>query len=221
MDWISHGGELWALLLVCLIAPVALYFLWRVIFAGARAAGQAALPNKTYARVLVPAGPDQPFAPQAVEMACRLAGGGASPAMARVVLLAYVIEVPRALAPDAAMPEEEAVAARELDQAVRAVRTNGLEVIPQVRKARASVDEIVRAVTDERADLLVVSTLGGNNNTPSNSGMGDEEEANGGSGFRLAEMVRRAPCEVMLVRPASDDSSHPVRRQPENVNQRF
>jgi nucleotide-binding universal stress UspA family protein len=184
---LAHPEELGLFIAVVVVALIGIYFLLRITLGGARSLGNAVLPPKAYKRVLLPAAPSMGYSEEAVTLACRLAGsagGGAS------VLLAYIIEVPRILPPDAAMPEEEAEAERVLARAAEAVKKYGLPARTQVRKARATVEETLRALRDENADLLVLMI------PP------DARDPNTPHPFSVltTELARRAPCEVVLAR---------------------
>ena len=194
-EWIAHPEEWGAAALVTVVAIVGIFVLLRLILGGARslggAAGAAALPAKQYQRVLLPASPETGYSKEAVSLACRLAGSGGGHAAAAIVLT-YVIEVPRALAPNAEMREEEAAAQRVLEEAAASVKQRGLQAITRIRKARGVLEETLRAIGEEKADLLVLMVPPGsvspNNPSPAAS--------------LNRELARRAPCEVVLARAA-------------------
>ena len=186
-EWIAHPEEWGVFLLVAVIALIGLFFLYRLTFGGARAAARATLPAKSFRHVLLPATERMAWTPGAVALACRLAGSGAS------VLLAYIIEVPRALALDADLPEEEAQARRALTRASEMVRKYGLPVQAQIRKARVAVEETLRAAGEEKADLLVLIVADDKN-----------EDADSPLAARAEELARRAPCEVVFARAAAE-----------------
>jgi nucleotide-binding universal stress UspA family protein len=127
------------------------------------------------------------YAPEAVALACRLATPPTGGAPDASVLLTYIIEVPRSLAADAPMPDEEALANRALAEASESVRRCGLRPVPQVRKGRGAVDETLRAIREGNADLLVLVA-------PPGAASADA------FGRLTAELSRRAPCEVILAR---------------------
>lgn len=184
--WIAHPEEWEVFLLVAVIALVGLFFLFRLVFGGARGASRAVLPPKPFRNVLLPATDRMAWTPGAVSLACRLAGAGAS------VLLTYVIEVPRALALDAAMPEEEAQARRALTRASELVRKYGLPVQTRVRKGRGALEETLRAASEEKADLLVLMVADGS------------VDPDSPLAARAEELARRAPCEVVFARAAAN-----------------
>jgi nucleotide-binding universal stress UspA family protein len=154
-----------------------------------------------------------PIGIEAVQLACRLAGNGglrpaaAGNAPAAAVVLAYVIEVPRAFGLSAALPDEEAAANDALAVAAEAVRACGLQPVSVVRKGRGLLDETLRAAGDEKADLLVLTTGGGAMNavasfSPSSGGGGEDATTQAEESFS-AQIARRAPCEVILARAAA------------------
>ena len=196
MNWISHPQEHWLALLIGAIVIVGFAALLWSILNGSRSLRQVALPVKTYRRILIPATAGHPFDDETVSLACRLAGGGtgAAPSSGLAsIVLAYIIEVPRALALNAPLPEEESHAQRVLDAATTSVRGCGLQPVAQVRKARGATDEILRAAHDEHADLLVLAALP---TTPNSQGQHSFSTLSQG-------VARRAPCEVVLARAAA------------------
>lgn len=187
---IAHPEEGWLFLLVVVALVVGVYLLLRVLLRGARGRGLFVLPAKPYQRVLLPAAADIPYSGEVVGLACRLVGtrgGNAS------LIFAYVIEVPRALAPDAPMPQEEAEAERALAQAAQTARECGLQAVTQVRKGRVAVEETLRALKEEKADLLVLAARPAASNAVSADTVGLS------SNF-TTEVARRAPCEVIIAR---------------------
>ncbi len=215
MRYLLHPDEYAVVLLVGLFVLGGVYTLLRLTLGGARQLGQAVLPPKVYRRILVPTGADMPIGIEAVQLACRLAGnGGGSPAAAAAgkapaaaVVLAYVIEVPRAFALSAVLPDEEAAANDALAVAADAVRACGLQPVSVVRKGRGLLDETLRAAGDEKADLLVLTTGGETMNavasfSPSSGGGGEDDTTQTEESF-TAQIARRAPCEVILARAAA------------------
>ena len=184
-DWVAHPEEWGVAALVAGVALVGIFVLLRLILNGARTLGAASLPPKQYRRVLLPASPEMGYQEGAVSLACRLAGNGSHAS----VVLSYVIEVPRALAPNAEMPEEEAAAKRALEDAAALVKRCGLQPVTRIRKARGMVDETLRAIQEEKADLLVLVVA------PEQTGSSDPS--------LTSELTRRASCEVVLARTVS------------------
>lgn len=211
MERILHPDEYVLVFVVGIMVLVGLYALLRLVLGGARRARLLALPAKTYRRILVPAAADLPIGTDALRLACRLAAGTPGNAAAAVVL-AYVIAVPRAFALTQALPEEEAEAQAALDAAAQAVRAAGLQPETRIVKGRGLLDETLRAVADERADLLVLAT--GANYDPLAASSPAAGTAAGGSPAAgddeteteeplTSQIARRAPCEVVLARSSS------------------
>ncbi len=193
-EWIAHPEEWGVAALVAAVAMIGIFVLLRLILGGARSlrgTAAAALPAKQYQRVLLPASPETGYSEEVVSLACRLAGSGGHAAAA--IVLTYVIEVPRALAPNAEMPEEEAAAQRVLDEAAASVKRCGLQPIIRIRKARGVLEGTLRAIGEEKADLLVLMVPSGSisPNSPSPAAS------------LTRELARRAPCEVVLARTAA------------------
>lgn len=192
---IAHPEEWGLFALVIIVALLLLYYLLRVTLSGARRDAAAALPAKPYHCVLMPTTRAQGYDKEAVALACQLASPGGSGGRTTVVL-SYVIEVPRSLPLDASLPDEETEAEKVLQQAAESVRQCGLKPVTQVRKARSATEEALRAVEAEKADLLVLTpgTLAADAN---------EEEDDFGGGGITSDLAERAPCEVVLARPAN------------------
>ena len=211
MRYLLHPDEYAVVLLVGLIVLGGVYALLRLTLGGARQLGQAVLPPKNYRRILVPAAADMPIAAEAIQLACRLAGSGGAAASGNTpaaVVLAYVIEVPRAFALSAALPDEEAAASDALARAADAVRACGLQPVSVIRKGRGLLDETLRAAGEEKADLLVLTTrvetnVANASFSPSEGGGGAEERSDTEESLN-AQIARRAPCEVVLARAATE-----------------
>ncbi len=226
VDTFAHPEEWAPLFLVGAGVVGGGFLLLRVIFSGGQQAGPAPLPAKAFGSVVVPVDGREvsvdAFLGEAVPLACAL-GAGAT------VRLAYVIEVPRALAVDAPMPEEEEGAARVLASAAEQVRARGLKVETRVQKGRTFADGTLRAIQEADADLLVLaipaSSLGGPDgdgvSTPVHAlregdgdGLGSAAASAESSTVRLelgayetcqtplGQILRRAPCEVVFARPS-------------------
>lgn len=207
---IAHPEEWGPAVLVVVMAAIGIYSLLRVVFAGSRSLGQTALPAKPYRCVLLPATRPMGFAPPAVELTCRLAvGSGGGSAAGASVLLAFLIEVPRALAVDAPLPDEEAEAGLALAEAARLVEARGLRAVTRVCKGRAAAEEVVRVAREEKVDLLVLPTsdpaAGPNNPSavlPAVGAAAVDDVAVDPVRALTAELARRAPCEIVLARTA-------------------
>jgi len=138
------------------------FALVRAMFSGAGATKQEPLirlPDKRYRRILVPTGVGMchtDYVTEAASLACNLASRKGS--SATEIIFTYVIPVPRALPVTAQMPEEEVEAQRVLDAAAAAAHKCGItNVTTQLRKGRTVVDETVKAVEQEDADLVILT----------------------------------------------------------------
>ena len=194
-EWITDPDEWITAAIVAVVAIVGIFVLLRITLGDARALRHVSLPAKQYRRVLLPTSADTGYPDEVVSLACRLAGGGSGGGGGHAsVVLTYVIEVPRALAANAEMPEEEAAAQRVLDEAAASVKRSGLQAVTRIRKARAAVDETLRAIGEEKADLLVLIVPPGSPSSRANDPSPAATLTN--------ELARRAPCEVVLARAA-------------------
>jgi nucleotide-binding universal stress UspA family protein len=134
--------------------------------------------ERQWKRVLVPA-LETPYSMRSLQVAYRLAQGtGGS------VKLAFILEVPRALPLDSALPDLESVALAALEDARVSALPYGIPIEPFVHRTRSAADGILKLIAQEGIDLLV---LGGR----PDGLRGLPSELN-------RELFRRAPCEVVL-----------------------
>jgi nucleotide-binding universal stress UspA family protein len=138
----------------------------------------AAQAQPQWQRLLVPA-VDRPFSVRCLEVAFRLIQGTGG-----VVHLVYVLEVPRTLALEASLPEFEMVA----DDALRVAQQTALPfkvlVQPYIHRTRSAQEGILRLITQEKIDLLV---------------LGGRPDGNRGLSSDLSrELFQRSPCEVVF-----------------------
>jgi nucleotide-binding universal stress UspA family protein len=122
---------------------------------------------------------DNPFSLRSVEVATRLAGSTKG-----AVLLAYFVEVPRALALDASIPESEIVASECLEQARDSAVLLQVPTDIFVHRTRSARDGILKLIAEEKVDLIVLG--------------GRADNARGLSHDLIRELFERAPCEVVL-----------------------
>jgi len=122
---------------------------------------------------------------RAVELACRLA----EPQQAQIVLV-HVVEVPLSLPLDAAMPKQREVGEGSIAVGVTICETHELPCEGVIVPARSAWEGILRVAREHRADLIVLG-LDAKARRP-----GEELSRN------VAQVVRRAPCEVLVDRPA-------------------
>jgi len=123
------------------------------------------------------------YSERAVELACRLGEGQKA-----MILVGYVVEVPRTLSLGVGLPESEKAGKEALEQAVTIVKMHSLESRTEVVRAREAVEGIVRVARDNRVDLIVL-------------GVSPDLRLVEGSISRVAEsLLRHAPCEVIIDR---------------------
>ncbi len=131
-------------------------------------------------RILVPVVETVP-AERAVELACRI-----GEEQKAEIILAYVIEIPLTLPLNARMPDQEAAGRKALDTAEMLVQRHNLPVRSRMIPARHAADGILHLTQDEDADVIVM-------------GVGVKRRAAPEQLGRTAEeVIRRAPCEVVL-----------------------
>ncbi len=118
---------------------------------------------------------------RAVELACRL-----GLAQKAEIVLAYVIEVPFTLSLDVAVPKEEARGQEVLHTARIIVEQHDLPVKTKIIPHRYASAGILHLAKEEMVDAVVMSVGSGR------PGEGD------GMGRTSQEVLRRAPCEVIL-----------------------
>lgn len=140
--------------------------------------GESRRTGRQWKRLLVPA-VDMPYSMRSLEVAYRLAQGTGG-----TVKLAFVIEVPRSLPLEASMPDSETVAANALEAAQEAARPYQITVEPFIHRTRSATDGIIKLITQENVDLLVLG--------------GRPDGIRGLSSDLTKELFRRATCEVVL-----------------------
>jgi len=139
---------------------------------------QAAQGQRQWQRMLVPA-VDRPYSMRCLEVAYRLAQDTGA-----TVQLAYVLEVPRAQALEALLPEAEMLASEALRDAQQAAVPFKVKVEAFVHRTRSAPEGILRLVAQEKIDLLV---------------LGGRPDGNRGLPADLArDLFQRAPCEVVV-----------------------
>ncbi len=128
--------------------------------------------------LLIPA-VDQPYSNRSLEVAYRLAQGTDAE-----VQLAFLIEVPRALPLDAALPYIEEVAANALNVAERAAIPYKVKVTSAIHRTRKAHDRILSLIPEEKVDLLVLGAR--------------PDRLRGLPGEMARELFLAAPCEVVV-----------------------
>lgn len=128
--------------------------------------------------LLIPA-VDQPYSNRCLEVAFRLAQGTDAE-----VQLAFLIEVPRSLPLDAALPDIEEVAANALNIAERAAIPYKVKVTSAIHRTRKAHDRILSLIPEEKIDLLVLGAR--------------PDRLRGLPGEMARELFLAAPCEVVV-----------------------
>jgi len=128
--------------------------------------------------LLIPA-VDQPYSNRALEVAFRLAQG----TDARIQL-AYLIEVPRILPLNAALPDAESVAANALHIAERAAIPYKVNVESVIHRTRKAHERILSLIPEGKVDLLVLGAR--------------PDRTRGLPGDMARELFLAAPCEVIV-----------------------
>jgi len=135
-----------------------------------------------YRRILVPIVPGRP-SDDALDVALRLAKERG----ARVIALT-VMEVPLDLPLDAELPELEAVANRELDEAVGIGDSYGVRVTPRLVRGRSASVEIVAEAARRDSEIIILGS----------PRKGLIERRRGVFGATVDRVMRNAPCRVMV-----------------------
>jgi nucleotide-binding universal stress UspA family protein len=131
-------------------------------------------------RIMVPI-MDRFYSERAVELACRLGAGRTTK-----ILLAYVIEVPRTMPLDIALPHVERRAEQAIEDGLSIVKRHGLIGETTVLRAREAGGGIARAARDYDMDMLILGVRG-------DQGLLENIFAR-----TTALLLRRAPCEVII-----------------------
>lgn len=223
IDW-AHPREMVAAFAVASGVFGGGYALVRVMFAGGGKTEPVALlslPAKTYKRIVIPTGVgmcEDDYVGEAAPLAAHLAQTGGAGGDTELVFT-YVIPVPRALPLSADLPDEEAVANTVLDAAANVARRNGIvNVRTLIRKGRTVVDETVKTVEGENADLVVLTPQSRRTAATGISRVGTSEQTSddleylaemdtattsGASETMTGNLLRRLNCELMVARRAS------------------
>jgi nucleotide-binding universal stress UspA family protein len=138
--------------------------------------------------VLVPAF-ERPYSKRCLAVASRLAKGSGG-----TVLLAYMLEVPRALPLDAEQPEEDNIAGHELAEAEAVVRSFHVPVRTLVTRTRTVREGILKLIHNEEVDLLVLGRR--------------HDNARGILRELATELFEEAPCEVIVDYVAGQSKPH-------------
>jgi len=135
-----------------------------------------------YRRLLVPVIPGQP-SDNALDVACSLAAERG----ARIVAL-NVLEVPLDTALDAALPDLEDAANRELDEAVAIGDSYGVRVLDRLVRARSAGEAIVAEAQQRGTEIIVIGS-------PRKALTSAQRAV---FGRTVDYVLRHAPCRVMV-----------------------
>jgi nucleotide-binding universal stress UspA family protein len=123
---------------------------------------------------------------RAVDAAMRLAR-----AEGATLMPAYLAQVPKSLPLDCAIPKEAAKAMAMLEAIEQRATAQGIPVDARIERGRSYRHALARLLEQESFDRVVVPAT-----------------ATGGAGFSgddLVWLLERAPAEVMILRPGSED----------------
>jgi APA family basic amino acid/polyamine antiporter len=135
-----------------------------------------------YRRILVPIVPGRP-SDDALDLALRLA----KERRARVIALS-VVEVPLDSPIDMPMPDAEAAANRELDEAIEIGDTYDVRVVPRLVRGRSASVEIVAEAERRQVEIIVLGS-------PRKTLLGRRR---GAFGTTVDRVLRHAPCRVLV-----------------------
>ena len=136
-------------------------------------------------RILVPT-VGASYSEKGIELACRL--GHEQKAK---IILTYVLEVPRTLPLNAFLPETESKAKKAIERAKEIVVLHGLEATDRIERAREAGEGIIRAANDQGVDAIVMGVR---------PRIGLTQDL---LGRTTDTLLRRAPCEVIVNKPAT------------------
>jgi nucleotide-binding universal stress UspA family protein len=151
---------------------------------GRRAAGQGPAAVR---RILLPfTGPE--ISRRAVDAAVRLAK-----AEGATIMLAFLARVPRNLPLDAPLLVQCGAAMPLMDAIEQRAASQGIEVDARVARGRTYRDALRRLLEQERFDRVIVSATNSRR-----AGLGADD---------LEWLLEGTPAEVMILRPAADDTA--------------
>jgi nucleotide-binding universal stress UspA family protein len=119
------------------------------------------------------------------ELACHLCEGRNAK-----LLLAYTIIVPHALPLEASLPEQERAARKAIERGLRAAAPRGCNAEARIVRHRHAADAVLELARAEKVEAIVLGVRI-NVNVPVDYDAAESAEA---------EILRRAPCEVIVDR---------------------
>lgn len=131
---------------------------------------------------------------RALDAALRLAR-----AEGATLMPAYLAEVPLSLPLSCALPKEAVGAMAMLEAIEQRASAQGVAVDARIERGRSYRHALERLLSDETFDRIVVPAGSGTGNGSDSAG------AEGLSGEDLVWLLRKAPAEVLILRPAPED----------------
>lgn len=121
-----------------------------------------------------------PYSIRSIEVACRILDQAADSELR----LVYMVDVPRALGLQAALPAEESMAQDILAAGQEAARAWGVSATSEVLRGRESIDTLLKYVAKEDVQVIVLGAR--------------PDELRGLPRDMTREIVQRAECPVIL-----------------------
>jgi len=145
-------------------------------------------------RILLPF-TGQEISKRAFEAAVRLARADNA-----TIMPAFLARVPRTLPLDAPLPRACAFGMPLLEAIEQRARAQGVAVDSRISRGRTYRDALQRLLDEESFDRVIVSA--------------DANPRNGLNRDDLEWLIERVPAEVLILRPAADDTRNVTAREP-------
>lgn len=133
-----------------------------------------------FKRILVPTS-GVPYSEKGIELACRL-----GEAQQAEIVLTYILEIPRTLPLNAAIPEAEKQAEEALQRGKEIVELHHLTPILKLERAREAGEGVIKVAKDIDVDVIVLGMRPSWHGTQT------------GWGKTTDTLLRKAPCEVVI-----------------------
>jgi nucleotide-binding universal stress UspA family protein len=172
-------------IVVAVLAGLVLGALAMLVWVRARRSRRSGL-NRPVRHILLPF-TGAAISRRALEAAVRLAR-----AENAVIMPAFLATVPRYLPLEAALPAQAGIGMPVLEAIEQRAQAEGVPVDSRVGRGRTFRDALERVLESEHFDRVIVSAT----NSP----------RNGFSAHDLEWLLERVPAEVMILRPAADDT---------------
>jgi hypothetical protein len=108
------------------------------------------------------------------------------------IMPAFLARVPRTLPLDSPLPSQSATGMPLLEAIEQRASSQGITVDARVARGRTYRDALSRLLAEEHFDRIIVSAT--------------DSPASGLSGEDLQWLLDRVPAEIMILRPAPDDT---------------